>query len=629
MMRRQLSRSLVFVWAVLSGSACAGPKATVATTAAQPAAIPDFQLVDARDNSTVHFAELNGKGPVVVAFVGTECLLSNLYIPRLAELQRSYAARGVQFVAINSNTQDDAKEVAAQARRLDVPFAMLKDDANRVADSFGAKRTPEVFLVDRAGRVRYSGRIDDQYGFGYRGPKPTQRYLADAIDSVLDGRAVAAQEVASVGCTIGRAPVRAGTGKITYREHIAPIVAKHCADCHQPGRVAPMSLRTYSDVRSWSAMIGEVVADNRMPPWFPDPRFGDFENARGLSDSEKKDLLQWIANGTPEGDGPAPALPPSEPVGDADSADSTTWEIGKPDAVFTMAEEFTVPASAPPPLGIPYRYWTIPTDFPQDMWIVAGELKPGHREVVHHAAVGLQYPGETDTKKLSLNVWRHGTLGYAPGKHSLRYPEGTAKRLPKGSRIVVEIHYTPNPNGRETRDRSSLGFVFAKQPPRRLAVGVPAIDPSIRIPAGNPNYQSEITFSFKRDCSILSLSPHMHTRGKDSRIDAIAADGKVETLLSVPRYDFNWQDTYEFKNPRPMKAGDKLRIVNHFDNSASNRNNPDPAKDVTWGNQSWDEMSMGVLDLTFDLPTDIQALDRELTPFGAPPSTADEQRKKQ
>jgi peroxiredoxin len=546
--------------------------------------VEDFTLTDPREKKAVRLADFKEKKAVVVVFVGTECPLNNLFLPRLAELQQEFSPKGVQFLGINANRQDSAERVAAHARKFEVPFPVLKDDDQAVADRFGARRTPEAFVLDRGGVIRYQGRIDDQYGIGFQRPKPTRRDLAEAIEEVLAGKPVSQATTPVPGCLIGRAAKPKPAAGVTYTKEVARILQKNCQQCHRPGQVGPMSLLSYDDAQNWAETIREVVSEGRMPPWYADPRYGKFSNDRRLAPEEKKQLLDWIAQGCPKGDDRDLPPPREFPV---------EWQIGKPDMVLTMPEPFEVPAEMPK-RGIPYQHFFIDTNFKEDRWVVRAEARPDAAAVVHHIIVFVLPPGKRFFKDDPNCIVLCGT---APGDMPLLLPPGRAKKIPAGSRLVLQMHYTPN--GKAVKDASSVGLVFADKEPTHEVRTVPVFNAFFRIPPGDDNFRVEASYRFDRDAELLAFMPHMHLRGKDFLIEAIHHDDRSEVLLSIPRYNFNWQSVYRLETPLKMSKGSRLRCIAHFDNSSKNPNNPDPTKAVFWGDQTWQEMMIGWTDIAY------------------------------
>ncbi|HEY7331020.1 MAG TPA: redoxin domain-containing protein [Gemmataceae bacterium] len=549
----------------------------------------DFCLQDPRDQQMVALSDLLAKSKaVVLVFLGTECVLNNQYIPVLLELHEEYSDKGVAFVGINSNSQDSRESVATHARRNAIPFPVVKDAGNKFADQIGARRTPEVFVVDSSGFIRYQGHIDDQFGIGYaRAGKPTRRDLAEALDELLEGKSVSVPYTEVAGCCIGRVAKPKENGKITYAKDISRILQKNCQECHRPGQIAPMSLLSFDDALAWSDTIREVITEGRMPPWYADPQYGKFSNDRRLSPEEKETLLGWLDNGMPRGDDKDLPPPRHFPEG---------WAIGEPDLIVSMPTPFEVPAKAPQ--GVKYQYITVDPGLKEDRWVQRAEIRPGSPAVVHHSVVMVQ-TGE----KLDLNEPGIVLCGFGPGEMPMDLQEGFAKKIPAGAKLVFQMHYTPN--GKAQSDQTQVGIVFAKKPPRHRVITAPIYNLKFlwnadHIPAGADNYKMESEHSFWHDAHLLNFMPHMHLRGKDFLYEAIYPDGRKEILLSVPRYDFNWQSIYRLAEPLPLPKNTKLHCVAHFDNSAKNPNNPDPKKNVYWGYQTWDEMFTGWFDYYLD-----------------------------
>lgn len=546
--------------------------------------VDNFTLRDAADKA-VSLADYKDRKAIVVVFIGTECTVSNGVMPRLQELSKEYADRGVQFLGINSNVQDTPARIAGHAKEHGVTFPVLKDPANVIADRFGAQRTPSVFVLDAAGNIVYRGRIDDQFGVGVKRPAPTRRDLACALDEILAGKPVSVAETTPSGCFITRVKPPRADGKITFTRDIAPIIQKNCQDCHRTGQVAPMPLLTYEDVVNWSEMIHEVVSDNRMPPWGADPAHGKFANDRRLSKEDKERLLAWVDQGCARGD--EKDMPPARTFTEG-------WSIGKPDVVFTMPTAYTVPAQAGKN-GIRYQKFRVDTNFTEDRWIQAAEARPGNRAVVHHIIVYVIPPDLSNRPGQGPDGIGNGFLvAYAPGDLGTVYGNGAAKKIPKGAILYFQMHYTPN--GVEQADKSSVGLIFTKEPPATEARTRAVAQQLLFIPAGEGNYEAKSQSTFKDDVELLTLMPHMHLRGKDFSYKAIYPDGKEEVLLSVPRYDFSWQSVYRLEKPLRLPAGSKLVCTAHFDNSSANLNNPDSSKPVRWGEQTWEEMMIGFAD---------------------------------
>jgi peroxiredoxin len=560
--------------------------------------VPEFTLKDTSDKP-VRLYGYAGKKAAVVVFIGGGCPVSDLYLPRLAELAAIYEKKNIAFIAIDSNRDSDTAKVAEACKQAGIRFPVLKDPGNVVADSLLAERTCEALVVDgKNAALLYRGAIDDQYTPEKRREKPSKSYLIDALDDVLAGREVRVRSSTVAGCPIERAEAkvppkpkarvsRTGTnekaedvGKVTYAE-AAPIVRQKCQGCHRPGDVGPFSLLTYDQVRRRGASIREAVDERRMPPWHADPKHGKFKNDRSLSSHERAVILAWIEQGMPKGDA-------KEEVVKAKEGDG--WHIGNPDHVFEMPKPYTVPAQG----VLPYQHFRVPTNFKEDTWVRAIEVRPGERSVVHHVIVYV-VDGKADDKDGKRRI--HLST-YAPGLGHEVFPEGAAKLISAGSDLVFEMHYTPM--GRMKSDRSSVGLVLAKEPVKKLVTTVGIFNRSFKIPPGDGNHAVESSFTVPRDAQLLGLFPHMHLRGKDFRYVATYPDGSTEVLLDVPAYDFGWQTQYLLAEAKALPKGTKIECFAHFDNSDKNPANPDPKRTVRWGRQTADEMMIGFIDLLVD-----------------------------
>jgi mono/diheme cytochrome c family protein len=366
----------------------------------------------------------------------------------------------------------------------------------------------------------------------------------------------------------------ARSGAPTFTKNVASILHKSCAECHRPGGIAPMSLIDYKEVRPWAKSIRERVVDRTMPPWFADPKHGEFANDPSLTQAEIDTIRAWVDAGSPKGDDKDLPQAPKFVEG---------WTIGVPDEVLSMREEASIPAQG----VVPYRYYSIPTNFTEDKWVQAIEIKPGDRRVVHHVIA--MY---TSSAAGGNGVARAGGLGgITPNKTGIVYPPGTARLIRKGANIILQMHYTTI--GEATTDRTSVGLIFAKEPPKRVLGGGNVMNLGFVIPPGAPDHEVKASKTFQENTYLIAMMPHMHVRGKDFTYTVTYPDGRSEIILHVPKYDFDWQLTYELKRPLLLPKGTRLDCVAHFDNSIRNKFNPDPTREVRWGEQTWEEMMIG------------------------------------
>jgi hypothetical protein len=406
----------------------------------------------------------------------------------------------------------------------------------------------------------------------------------------------------------------------TFYKDVLPILEKNCQGCHRPGEVAPMPLLSYEQARPWAAAIRQAVLTKRMPPWSADPAYGHFSNDRSLSAQEIQTIDAWATAKAPAGN-PKDAPAPLHFI--------EGWNIGKPDMVVEMPKPYDIPSAG----TIEYTYYVVPSGFTEDKWITAAEIRPEARALIHHVIVFVREPGSKwlrDAKpgepyvpplvrdeksgREHRDPGRQGEflVGYAPGLPPLILEPGQAKLVKAGSDLVFQMHYTAK--GTPARDQTKVGFVFAKESPAQRVLTVAADNHEFAIPPGASDYPVESKLTFYGDARIISYMPHMHVRGKSFRFDLLTPDGSRETLLKVPQYDFNWQHSYTAAEPLKVGFGTTIECFATFDNSANNKYNPDPTKEVRWGDQTWDEMMIGFMDVAFDAhksPRDIFAKPKE------------------
>ncbi|MGL6075022.1 MAG: redoxin domain-containing protein [Fimbriiglobus sp.] len=525
----------------------------------------------------------------VVVFLAHGCPVASGNLPKLAELHRRFKD-DVSFVAIYCHPSDIAEDAIKQAKENKIAFPVIHDAEGKFAKQFQVDRVPTAYVLDSGFHVRYMGRVDDQFAPGVHKPKATTRELYTAIDAVVDGRPVRTEFVAPAGCKL-QAEVAVKASSVTYHKEVARVIQAKCQTCHRPGEAAPFALMSYRDAKSWAAMIKEVVADQVMPPWHADAKLGHFSNDRRLTDDEKKTLISWVDAGCPEGN------PEETP---APKTYTTGWRLPKtPDLLVKMTKPVPVPAQyMMGAIGMPYQYVQGDKVFTEDTWITAMEVRPDFRAALHHIIVYVIPKGKKLRELVEdENFSRHLLAAYVPGDEAVIYPEGYAKKIPAGAKLLFELHYTPN--GKAGVDQSSIGLITTKTAPKFEVKSDAAINPEFAIPPGEGHYSpNPATLTFDTPVTLLSLTPHMHLRGKAFRYELVTADGKREVLLNVPKYDFNWQVAYILKTPRTIPVGSRIVCKAWFDNSEKNPFNPDPKKQVTWGNQTWEEMMIGFVEYT-------------------------------
>ena len=543
--------------------------------------VEDFGLFDHRgDFHTLHY--YSDASAIVLFIQGNGCPIARNALPTLNQIRDTYAPKGVQFLMLNANLQDDRDDVFQEAQKFSIDYPILIDESQLIAESLDLHRTAEALVIDpKTWSIVYRGPIDDRLDYEAQKPRASNHYLTDALTAHLGGQEVATKAITSPGCLIALpGKDRKQHKQISYAKDVAPILQKKCANCHLEGGIAPFDMNEYSEIAGWSPMMREVMRTHRMPPWQADPHIGTFTNDLSLTLKEKQTLVHWIEAGSPRGEGPDPLAqnPPQ----------ATTWAYGKPDLVIDLKHQ-EMPATG----IIDYRYENITVPIDRDVWIRGTEFLPDNRAAMHHALARIIYPkGHKLKKGENKNRWLDGIFAsYVPGMDGVMLPKGTARLLPKGSKLQFQLHYTTT--GRPESDQSKLGLYFTEAKNLKSHIVYGPANAKIKIPPHATAYRDSSVKIFEKDMTLYSFFPHMHFRGRGFRYVAHYPDGTSETLLSVPHYDFNWQRYYELSTPKFVPAG--TRLVSHavFDNSAKNKLNPDPSATVKWGEQSFDEMLIG------------------------------------
>jgi peroxiredoxin len=606
-------------WVVLATALCAGP-GSFARAESTPSTdkigkkIEHVSFTDA-GGRTMALHDLKEKKAIVVVFLSFDCPVSTGYSPVLAELARTYGDRGVAFIGVAANDDADAAQLAQQAADFKLPFPVYKDDQRTAADAFKAVITPEAFVLDRHFILRYRGRIDDSYVARLKRKSQTSRHdLRQAIEEVLAGKPVTEPATVAIGCPIAREiKGEKATGKVTYYRDALPILQNHCQTCHRPGEVGPFSLMTYKQAVSWAADIKEYTQSRQMPPWKP-VAGPAFLNERKLADKDITTLAAWVDGGTPEGD-PQDKPPPRRFV--------QGWQMGQPDLVLTVSEDFQVGPSG----RDVFRCFVLPTNLPEDKYVTAMEVRPGNPRVVHHALLFADTSGqgrkleqkEQERSKspdeldrgpgyagaMGVGFLPRSTLGgWAPGQIGRRLPEGTGYLLPKGADVVMQVHY--HRDGRLEKDRTSIGLYFATKPVEKpfkglIIAGLQGYTHRFTIPEGASHYRVHGNMWVDDDCVIYSVMPHMHLIGREVKITMTPPDGPTQPLVAIADWNYNWQETYFFKQPISVKAGTRFDIEAYYDNSEQNPNNPNsPPQKITYGEQTTNEMLFGFIGATSD-----------------------------
>ncbi len=550
-----------------------------------------------------------GEKATLVVFMQFECPISSEYSSVLANLAAIYKPKGIGFVGVVPNSDEDA-ELKKEARDYKVGFPVLHDRKLDLAKNLSAKITPEVFLLDNKGGIIYSGRVDDSWNARLRrNPAPKTKELIDALESHLAGKVPAIQKTEAVGCPISWPQAKVAQGKVTYHRDIAPIIQEKCQACHRPGEVAPFSLTGYFDALRWKDLLVEVVEKKQMPPWLPNAGL-HFRGERKMTDQEIALFRSWVEGGCVEGDFIDAPLPKRFTEG---------WQLGEPDLILEAPEEMVLAATGKDL----FRCLVLPTHLQEDKVIIAYELRPGNRRAVHHTLHFLDT--QSRAKKLE-EVWKDkkgagetkgdsgpgyttsmgpgfspsGEMGgWAPGISPKFLPEGIGYFLPKGSDFIVQMHY--HRTGKIEKDRTRVGLYFAKKPAQRYVQPLVIPGSFLVIPANKADYTVKNTVWLAQDILLHSVDPHMHLIGRKFVMNITPPGEKSFEAIRIDDWDYNWQEIYFLKQPMRLKAGTKIDIEAIFDNTANNPHNPSvPPRWVKFGEQTTDEMCFMFMGITTD-----------------------------
>jgi hypothetical protein len=533
--------------------------------------IADLEFVDL-DGRSGRLSDYADRKALVVVVRDVGCPVSKKYGLRTAGIERDYASRAVAFLYVDFSAQDSVEECRAEVAEYGFQGRYVRDQDGRFGSHLRARTTTDVFVLDQMRKLRYRGAIDDQMGRGVTKPEPTREFLKSALDAILSRKRVADAATTAPGCLLREfgepKPPATAAPAVSWHGRIRDVVERRCQECHRPGGAGPFALLELADVEGRAAMIQRVVTDRIMPPWYASPASGPFRDDLRLADDERLDLLRFLQSDCPEGDAPAEPRPPRTWTDE--------WKNGTPDLVIEASEEKRVPAT-----GV-LDYVRAHSDFvaKEDFWVQAIEVRPRCPEVVHHLAF---HSFDPVTNGMSLFD------GYLPGKPPTVYPPGVAKLVKKGTRFGFRTHYTPN--GKPCVDRVRAGLVLAKERPRFMVTGGYVRETKFTIPPGVKDFTIVAERKFENECDLFRFIPHMHLRGRSSKVEVLRPDADVLSPLEIPRWNPDWQFAYELTSPIHIPPGTVVRVTSVFDNSADNPLNPDATKQVQQGPQIWDEMA--------------------------------------
>jgi hypothetical protein len=527
--------------------------------AAAPMRVSNFLLVDQNLEAHELYRLADAPAVVIVTQQNGDAVVRNL-APQLNRLAIDYGKKGVEFMMMNSSLRDGMEAIQTEAVKAGYKLPILMDGNQIVGEPLGVSRSGEAIVLNpKTWQVVYHGAVAG---------------MPAALDALLAGKAVNLSAPTSSGAAIAF-PARSQKAELTYVKDVAPILEKRCVACHEEGGIGPFAMNSYAMVKGFAPMINEVIRTDRMPPYHADPHVGKFSDSKRMTPEEIKTLVHWVEAGAPRGEG-------DDPLAKAHLV-AADWPLGKPDLIFDIPK-YKVPASG----VVDYqRPFTVNTET-EGHWIRATSVKPGDRQAVHHVLSGWMTAAPANGRASNEGMWRQSVGRYAVGSEADVYDGTIGTYLPAGGAVGFQMHYTPY--GKEVVDNSQIGVYFAKEPPKYIMRQTVISDPGIDIPAGAGHHMEMAYTEFPKDALLYDAFIHAHYRATASDLWLQTPDGKKKLLVSLPRYDFNWQRAYTFAEPVKIPAGSRLIARYWYDNSKRNPANPDPSIEVTWGEQSFQEM---------------------------------------
>jgi hypothetical protein len=533
--------------------------------------VDNFRLVDQDSKSQDLYYNKNAAAVVIVSWADGQ--FSRDTAPAIEALKAKYAGKNVRFFMLDSTPTDNRDAIGAEVKKASLSIPVMMDDNQLIGESLGVSKVGEAFVIDpKTWKVAYHGPIDDRFAGKSAKPKAAVKkaYVADAIDALVAGHPVEVTNVKldSPAIAFPERNRQADFVKISYTNDVAPILAKNCVACHSEGGIGPFAMDSYEKVKGFAPMIREAVRTDRMPPYNADPHVGKFANDMNLSNADAKTLVHWIEAGAPRGTGEDPLKINAKPAPE--------WPLGKPDMIITLPA-FNVPASG----VVDYQNPVVDNPMTEGRWLRASTVKAGDRRAVHH-------------------LLSNGVGGYAVGAESTEYPAGTGSWVAAGQKFRFQMHYTPY--GKETTDVTRVGLYFYPkgQEPNIVRRSAVIANPAIEIPPGEARHKEVAYITFPQNATLYTVFPHAHYRGENAQVFMQKPGGKEELILSLPKYDFNWQRGYDFATPISLPAGTKIITRYEYDNSRDNPANPDPTITVKWGEQSFEEMQYTALGFRWD-----------------------------
>jgi peroxiredoxin len=561
--------------------------------------VEDFALLD-QDGRYHQLSHYSDASAIVLISYGIGCPTARKHLATIRQLQGQFAQQGVIFLLIDAQPSDNYSILQQETRQYHITCPILRDEAQVITQSLGMEQIPEVVVIrPKDGSIVYREVLDDHLIDEISSTMTARSNLSKVLEDLLDGEDIKIAHSNGKGCLINFPP----SEEVFYVRDVAPILIQNCIGCHRAGGIGPFPMTDYHSIKGWAPMIREVIRTRRMPPWKFDGRYGPYIDHHVLKVEDVRRLIRWVDQGMVYGEG-------EEPLSKYQSLPAEEWSLGKPDLIVRAPVQY-LPATG----LLPDRLILLQPGLQEDVWLKAVVLRPGNRKVVHHAYV---WPVWIDPNALGTMQSINKSMGwgaswkiadpdetrpvdgfldvYGPGYNALTYPEGSGKLLPAGSSLVLGIHYVTT--GRPEMDEFEIGLYFHHQKPAKKFITILIQDLNFEIPAGSAEHPISIRHLFKEGVKLHWVTPHMHYRGKRVACDVLYPDGTQERIVSVPKWDFNWHAVYRFVQPKELPAGTQLSCEGAWDNSFKNPVNPDPYRNVRYGQASVDEMFQILLGYT-------------------------------
>ena len=552
--------------------------------------VDDIGLYDQYDefHNLYYYDDANA---IVLYVQGNGCPMVRNGFRTYEKISDQFKDKGVKFFMVNSNLQDSREDITEEAKEFGMSLPILVDEHQFLAENLNLTRTAETIVINpKDWSIVYRGPIDDQLGYEGQKIQADKDYLRNALNSFLNGEEIKESYVRSKGCAIKRGMPNTDDQELTFVDNIGPLLEAKCTQCHVENGIGSWAMTDYHTVYGWSEMIREVILNKRMPPWQADPKYGHFKEDLSLTDQEIRNIVSWIDAGMPLGKGnnPLAKIKPLKPE----------WKFGQPDTIIELTERH-LPATG----LIDYLYQEIPMDYLTDnLKIKAVEVVPGNPEVLHHILATIRYPDGTESPvERKRGPWLDGIfIAWAPGMSPEVFPDNSIRTIPKGSKLIIQSHYTAN--GKESSDNSKIGLYYADSDSEKELVSLGPANFDFVIEPHDKSVEVEAVEEIKENIKLYSLFPHMHFRGKSFKYVVEYPNGEERVVLNVPNYNFNWQRNYYLEEPIAVPEGSKLKLSAVFDNSGQNPFNPSPQDSVKWGEQTMDEMMIGYFNFIYDKP---------------------------